>query len=403
MWSSREGWRRTVGALLLVLGTAGLAVAQPAAPPPGQDAKSAKSLNGLLRSDLSLEGRTVTLAVDPALRAADPSHRRFFSPDGSPDARARLGHLVIAGAVRIGALDVPAANPAGQQFDVWIETTADGWGLEIADARAPESPKVIGDVVLDRKRLGGGARATLLAALIPATENTGRLVLQWGEFEAAADLLFTDPVARRPPAAPPNTLVNRRHDEDTTAVSRVIMLSQRSETALVTPKGARFSVTFARSFKKGRTNAATAATGVTSSLGLGVDGRDFAKLMSTSSGAVVELSESGAPRLSISSPVRFGKALLRPGNQGPGYPGAYGMWLKRVGTGWRLVFNNEPDAWGTQHDPKLDAGEIPLTYSKDGAPERPFGVALVPSAADRGRLVIIWGPHEWSTDFTIGG
>jgi DUF2911 family protein len=79
----------------------------------------------------------------------------------------------------------------------------------------------------------------------------------------------------------------------------------------------------------------------------------------------------------------------------------YGIWLKRVGSGWHLVFNNEPDAWGSQHDRKFDVAEIELTHSQGAEASRPFGVALEPIAADRGRLVILWGPHEWSADFVV--
>ena len=75
------------------------------------------------------------------------------------------------------------------------------------------------------------------------------------------------------------------------------------------------------------------------------------------------------------------------------------MWLKKVGAGWRLVFNSEPDAWGSQHDPKFDAAEIELSHSDGHAAARPFAVAIVPSGAARGRLVIIWGAHEWTADF----
>ena len=65
------------------------------------------------------------------------------------------------------------------------------------------------------------------------------------------------------------------------------------------------------------------------------------------------------------------------------------------------MFNNEPDAWGSQHDPKSDAAEIELSHSEGHAAARPFAVALVPTATDRGRLVIIWGPHEWTADFAV--
>ena len=131
-----------------------------------------------------------------------------------------------------------------------------------------------------------------------------------------------------------------------------------------------------------------------------VEGPDFGRLMSTRDGAVVELTEAPALRLSIDRAVRAGTVAVRSGNQAPGFPGAYSLWLKRAGSGWRLVFNNEPDVWGSQRDPKSDAVEIDLTYSTGGEPSRPLGVALEPLAADRWRLVLAWGPHEWAADFT---
>ncbi len=118
-------------------------------------------------------------------------------------------------------------------------------------------------------------------------------------------------------------------------------------------------------------------------------------------GDIVMLTESSVPRLRIEEPLRFGKVLIATGNQVVSFPGSYGIWLKRAGTGWRLVFNNEPDAWGSQHDPKFDAAEIELSHSDGHVAARPFAVALVPNAPDRGRLVIIWGPHEWTADFVV--
>ena len=130
-------------------------------------------------------------------------------------------------------------------------------------------------------------------------------------------------------------------------------------------------------------------------------GVDFSHIASAVDGAVVALTESAVPRLKIEMPLRFGKVMVRTGNQVGGFPGAYGIWLKRVGSGWRLVLNDESDAWGSQHDPKFDAAEMDLAHSEGHAASRPFGVALIPTAADRGRLVIVWGPHEWTADFVV--
>jgi ectoine hydroxylase-related dioxygenase (phytanoyl-CoA dioxygenase family) len=66
------------------------------------------------------------------------------------------------------------------------------------------------------------------------------------------------------------------------------------------------------------------------------------------------------------------------------------------------VFNDEPDVWGTQHNPKADRVEIPLQHTEGHDATRPFAVAVVPSSVDRGRLLVIWGSHEWTADFVIG-
>ena len=144
------------------------------------------------------------------------------------------------------------------------------------------------------------------------------------------------------------------------------------------------------------------AAGTVSKEGLTVDGLDFAHLMTTADGAVVELAEAPVPKLVIEAPIRFGKVSLRPGNQAPGYPGAYGLWLKRAGRGWRLVFSREPDTWGSQHEAQFDLGETELTYTRRGDATRPFAVTLEPTAADRGNLIIQWGPHEWTANFIVG-
>jgi hypothetical protein len=177
------------------------------------------------------------------------------------------------------------------------------------------------------------------------------------------------------------------------------MLTQRSETALVLATGPRFSVSFQRTFAKGERS--TNAAGAQTSRGLAVDGPDFARLLSTPVGSVVQLTSASVPRLKIDTSLRFGKTTVATGNQGAGIPGLYGIWLKRVAMGWRLVFNHEADVWGSQHDPKFDAAEIDLTHSEGHAASRPFAVALVPTAADRGRFVIVWGPHEWTADFSL--
>lgn len=362
--------------------------------------------DGQLRSELSLMGRTLTVAYAPDLKAGDPAHRTLQAEGpASADARVRIAGLTATGPLLVDALEIgkPAGrpDPAGMRYDVWLQGKGDGWQIELTDVPKDPTVKVtvVGQVPLTRT-VATTASPTLVAALIPETGDTGRLVLRWGRFEALADIKF--PVLPGPPLnldGRPNTTTNRAHDEDLSIALRFIMLSQRSESAVVLPSGRRASIQFQRTFVSGERSGTAAGTRVSS--GLPGDGPDFARLLSTPVGGVVELTRGSVPRFKNEGPIRFGKTVVATGNQVPGTPGLYGIWLKRVGKeNWRLVFSHEPDVWGTQHDPKYDAGQVELTHSETGAPSRPFAVALVPTSADRGRLVILWGPHEWSTEFT---
>jgi hypothetical protein len=337
--------------------------------------------DGLVRSEVSLMGRTATVAFPPSLPASAIS--------GAPP----TVRLTTNGSMRLGTLALGKDDPAGTRYDLGLRTPDDGWRLEVRDGQS-----LVGEVELSR-RPGPAASSTLTAALIPATEDTARLVIRWGTFEATTTAQFTDrPRRRLAEQSRPNQTTSRTHDEDTSALSRARLLAQRNETALVLPKGQRLSASFARAFTRQERTAAAAAA----SPGLSPDGPDFARLAATPSGGVVQLTESAVPRLRIEAPLRFGQTRVATGNQGPGFPGAYGIWLKRVGSGWRLVLNHEPDAWGSQHDPKFDAVEIPLAHTEDHTTSRPFAVSIVPMGADRGRLIVFWGPHEWSADFGVG-
>jgi hypothetical protein len=275
-----------------------------------------------------------------------------------------------------------------------MSSANDGWQVEVADAQQG----VVGTIPLSRRPAATAAPA-LVAALMPEDRTVGRLVIRWGDHEAATDVQFTNPTRRRiEENRGVNVTTRRTHDEDTSVLSRIRLLAQRNETAMVLPNGSRISVSFERTFAKGER-----PQGAQNSRGLSVEGPDFANLMKTPDRDVVMLSESSVPRLSTAAPLRFGKRVIPTGNQTVGFPGAYGLWLKRVGSGWHLVFSDEPDVWGSQHDARFDAAEIEVTHSEGSAASRPFAVGIVPTGSNRGRLVMLWGPHEWTADFVTGG
>jgi hypothetical protein len=321
-----------------------------------------------VRSELSLVAHTATVTFAPGVK-----------PSPSAPAGTLVAQLDTNGSLRVGTLALGRDDPKGTRYELRLEETGEGWQLQIGES-ASAAP--IGRVAL-ASQTASAVSPTFVAALMPSTRNSGRLILRWGSYEATTDVQFTDPPRRRQTErTPANVTVNRAHDEDTSALSRARLLAQRNETALSLPSGRRLSASYARQ-------------------GLDVSGPDFSALASTRDGAVVQLTESAIPRLRIETALQFGRIAVRTGNHGPNFPGSYGMWLKRAGTGWRLVLNHEADVWGSQHDPKLDAAEIPLTHTEGHLATRPFAVALVPTGADRGRLLILWGPHEWAADFVV--
>jgi hypothetical protein len=362
--------------------------------------------DGLVRSELSLGGRTATVAFLPSLAAGDARHAPLLSASPSAGSgRERIGHLETTGPLQLGVVTLgqppgsttPVAAPvpvppAPLRYDLWLEGVEQGWQLQITDS----ANAAVGHVALGREA-AGAASPMLTAALVPENTTTGRLTINWGNYQSATDIAFSSPTRRRlDENRTPNETVNRRHNEDTSALSRARLLAQRNETAVVLPTGARISLSFQRTFGRGER-----VEGNRSSRGLTVDGPDFARLMKTPSGEVVTLTESPVPRLRIERPLQFGKTIIALGNQVAGFPGSYGLWLKRASAGWKLVFSHEPDVWGSQHDPKADAAEVDLSHSEGRAADRPFAAAIVPTGPDRGRLAILWGPHVWSADFVV--
>ena len=374
--------------------------------------------DGLARSELTLDGRGVSVTWDPAL-ASD--HRTLpVLRAGSTQAAVRLGRIEGHRALAIGTLAPDPDGPRGPapNHDLWLMRTGAGWVLDARPVEEPaepsdgeeadegggspadegdddaadadgdreageEAPRRPGRILLTRRPRAAEA-ATLSFGLHPTGDAAGALTLSWGRNDWTADFEFVElPSPPRPPRTSdvgPGTSLTR--DSDLEARYRAAALSSRNETALVTPDGDRIQVLFEQE--------------------LGTDGVDFGALESIGDGDLVQLTQGAVIRLRSEVPLRFGDTLIPIGNLAPDFPGSYGLWLRASGPGWTLVFNNEPDSWGTQHDPAFDAAEIDIAHTHGGPwAARPLAVSLLPVDADEGRLVIHWGQHVWTADFTI--
>lgn len=131
-----------------------------------------------------------------------------------------------------------------------------------------------------------------------------------------------------------------------------------------------------------------------------VDDAAYASVDTLTSG-VVRFTGHGIMKLRTAKPLAFGPTTLKPGNVSAGFPGLYGLWLRRVGSGWRLAVTNQPDVWGTQFDQTAVVADLPLRYEPAG----PANAGLEPRMellGDGARLTIAWGRHAWTADFRVG-
>ena len=416
---------------------------------PAHAGQAAGDADGLVRTGLVLNGRSISVDYDPAL----PSDHRslLVLRAGSTQAAVRLGRIEGHRSLAIGSLapDPDEPRAPAPDHDLWLMRTGAGWVLDArpveepadsegdadadadggdaeteadsADADTEDADADTEDTEADANAEGEDADAEsgdgedtenegddaapeprpgriplthrpladeaemLTLRLLPAADEAGTLELVWGRNQWTADFEFVElprpPRPERTSNVGPGTSLTR--DSDLDARYRAAALGSRNETALQTPGGARIQVLFEQE--------------------LGTDGVDFAALESIGDGDLVELTEGAVIRLRSEVPLRFGDTLIPTDNLAPDFPGSYGLWLRASGPGWTLVFNNEPDSWGTQHDPAFDAHEVDIDHTHGGPYEaRPLGVSLVPEGGDAGRLVIVWGQHVWAADFTIG-
>ena len=321
--------------------------------------------------------------------------------------RVKVAELDAPTLLRLGTLDGDAPDEQGEandgnggqpdsrKYDLWLTRPprasqgGDDWRLELNTPGETGIPGLVGMVALSYMTSADSTR-WFAGAVVPTAEDAGQLVLQWGSHRWTADFRLDAPPKRpeqteeeRAEALRERNEQNRRDfDSDSTEIARFTRLAERHETAIELPDDSQIQVLF---WKK-----------------IGADHSDFSRIATTKFGEVIRLTGGAALRLRTEVGLRFGDIDVPTDNLAPDYPGHYGIWLKRSGGGWRLVFNNEPDSWGTQYDPAFDAAEIRLTHSEKGPASRPLGAALIPKGADHGTLVIHWGAHEWSADFAIG-
>ena len=386
-----------------------------AAIPGAQTPEPGNEADGLVHASLTLEAQGITVAFPPELRAGDHSYQWLLS--GTVGSRVRVGTLDAHRALRLGALapDIEAieaeiaalvaarqaeaepgeaedsdedADESDAESDdsdeemepadpaLWLVRDASGWQLEVH----PTDGGDVRGVPLSHRETAAEA-PTFSASLHATSAETGRLELRWGRHAWSADFRFEE-IPQAPPRARVSGRGTAREAEDSNdAIARGNLLSERNETALVLPNGAGITLVYWKS--------------------IDVEDEDYPNVAAARDGAVIEMIRAPVLRLKSDVSLRFGATDIPTGNLAPGFAGYYGIWLRKAGDGWRFVFNDEADSWGTQYDADFDVAEIAVDYTRTAGSFRPLGTTLVPTGPDRGRVVVHWGPHEWSADFVV--
>ena len=398
-----------------VLIAAGVGACLTAAVAGAQTPEPGNEVDGLVHASLTLEAQGISVAFPPGLRSAHHAYRWLLS--GTVGSRVRVGTLDAHRALRLGALEpdietiqaeiaaIVAARQAEAEAgeteesdgdaeesdaesnesdeemepadpDLWLVRDASGWQLEIH----PTDGGNVRIVPLSHRRTAAEA-PSFHASLHATGAETGRLELRWGRHAWSADFRFEE-IPQAPPRARVSGRGTAREAEDSNeAIARGNLLAERNETALVLPNGAGITLVYWKS--------------------IDIEDEDYPNVAAVRDGDVVEMIRAPVLRLKSDVPLRFGKTDIPTGNLAPGFAGFYGIWLRKAGDGWRFVFNHEADSWGTQYDSAFDVAEIAVDYTRTAGSFRPLGATLVPTGRDQGRVVVHWGPHEWSADFVV--
>lgn len=135
--------------------------------------------------------------------------------------------------------------------------------------------------------------------------------------------------------------------------------------------------------------------------GLESDSIEWEQLQNTKDGEVFQYTLHRAMKIYTEFDLANGDTTIKKENFAPDYPGVYSLWMKKVGDGWSLVFNSQPDIWGSRHKAEFDVYEVPMTLTTvEGDPAEKYIVKLEEDGA-KALLTMNWGDQQWSTNFEI--
>jgi Protein of unknown function (DUF2911) len=81
--------------------------------------------------------------------------------------------------------------------------------------------------------------------------------------------------------------------------------------------------------------------------------------------------------------------------------GTYTLWTVPHVGGVDLIVNRQTGQWGTEYSRAQDLGRAPMRAEKVDPPVEKFTIAIEPSDARRGMLVMSWGTFRWTAPLVV--
>ncbi|HEX7020410.1 MAG TPA: DUF2911 domain-containing protein [Gemmatimonadaceae bacterium] len=81
--------------------------------------------------------------------------------------------------------------------------------------------------------------------------------------------------------------------------------------------------------------------------------------------------------------------------------GTYTLWTLPQPSGTQLIVNRQTGQWGTSYDQAQDLGRAAMASDTAGTPVERFTISIVAANAQRGALVMEWGPFRWTAPIVV--
>jgi hypothetical protein len=81
--------------------------------------------------------------------------------------------------------------------------------------------------------------------------------------------------------------------------------------------------------------------------------------------------------------------------------GTYTLWTVPRVSGVDLIVNQQTGQWGTQYGRAYDLGAVAMKSDSVDPPAEQFTIAIEPTDARRGTLVMSWGTFRWTAPIVV--